>query len=155
MFRFPYSLLILGDFKLNFSEKSTAEEIEALHSRVAARLNYVCTKNAGLFIKLGQSIGIQATILPKAYREAFANIFDAAPRVTYPEVETVFKQEFGGKKPRDLFEEFDEIPIASASIAQVHRAKLRMEDGSLREVAVKVQKPAIRKQLELDMWSYQ
>lgn len=114
----------------------------------------------GLFIKLGQSIGIQATILPKAYRDAFSTIFDAAPQVPYTEVEKVFREEFGGKHPLDIFESFEETPIASASIAQVHRARLRLpgkdgQVGPLREVAVKVQKPAIKKQLNIDLWSYQ
>ena len=113
----------------------------------------------GLFIKLGQSIGIQAAVMPKPYVDAFANIFDAAPPVPYAEVEKVFKEEFGGRLPLDIFESFDETPIASASIAQVHRARFRIhnDDGtsSLREVAVKVQRPAIAKQIALDMWSYQ
>lgn len=114
----------------------------------------------GLFIKLGQSIGIQATILPKPYRDAFSTIFDAAPQVPYEEVERVFKEEFGGRTPLDIFESFDKVPIASASIAQVHRARYRLpsvegKPGELREVAVKVQKPAIKKQLKYDLWSYQ
>lgn len=154
-----YGALILADFKLNFSENASAEEINALHERVAARLHYVCTANGGLFIKLGQSIGIQATILPKPYREAFSTIFDAAPQIPYEEVEKVFKAEFGGKLPLEIFESFDKTPLASASIAQVHRARLRLpsidgKPGEAREVAVKVQKPAIKKQLNLDLWSY-
>ena len=42
-----YASLILADFKLNFSDKSTPEEIDAIHSRVAERLNYVCVENGG------------------------------------------------------------------------------------------------------------
>lgn len=154
--------LILADFKWNFGPKKTQDEINALHERVAKRMHYVCTKNGGLFIKLGQSIGIQATVMPKPYREAFSTMFDAAPHVSYDEVEKVFREEFSGQSPHDVFEFFDDKPIASASIAQVHRARLRIpkEGGQpgeteLREVAVKVQKPAIAKQLNLDLWSYQ
>lgn len=114
---------------------------------------------AGLFIKLGQSIGIQAAILPKAYRDAFATIFDAAPVVPYAEVAKVFQQEFG-KSPHDIYEYFEDLPMASASIAQVHRARLRVKNEKtgveeVKEVAVKVQKPAIKKQMNLDLWSYQ
>ena len=113
----------------------------------------------GLFIKLGQSIGIQAAVMPKPYRDAFSTIFDAAPQVPYTEVEKVFMQEFNGKRPLEIFETFDKMPIASASIAQVHRATLKIpQTGSdspeFRQVAVKVQKPAIKKQLDLDLWSY-
>ena len=44
-----YASLILADFKLKFSDKSTPEQIDAIHSRVAERLNYVCVENGGQF----------------------------------------------------------------------------------------------------------
>lgn len=73
------------DFKLNFNpENSTA--IDALHERVAHRINDLCVTNGGLYIKLAQSLAIQAAILPKPYREAFANVFDQAPHVGFDEV---------------------------------------------------------------------
>ena len=58
--------------------------------------------------------------------------------------------------PTDVFAEFSEEPLASASIAQVHRARLKPGPGEPegRIVAVKVQKPAIKKQMELDLFSY-
>ena len=58
--------------------------------------------------------------------------------------------------PTDVFAEFSEEPLASASIAQVHRARLKPGPGETegRIVAVKVQKPAIKKQMELDLFSY-
>jgi aarF domain-containing kinase len=68
----------------------------------------------------------------------------------------VFIQDFG-KKPTEIFVTFDEIPMASASIAQVHLATITRSDGKRKweeTVAVKVQKPAIRKQMEWDLWSY-
>lgn len=105
---------------------------------------------------MGQAIGLQAALLPAPYRQAFANIFDSAPNVPYHEIEKVFIQDFG-KKPKAIFLDFDEVPIASASIAQVHLATIRRSDGKREweeRVAVKVQKPAIRKQMEWDLWSY-
>jgi len=58
--------------------------------------------------------------------------------------------------PTDVFAELSEEPLASASIAQVHRARLKPGPGETegRIVAVKVQKPAIKKQMELDLFSY-
>ena len=58
--------------------------------------------------------------------------------------------------PTEVFAEFSEEPLASASIAQVHRARLKPGPGETegRIVAVKVQKPAIKKQMELDLFSY-
>jgi aarF domain-containing kinase len=122
----------------------------------------VVEDNQGLFIKMGQAIGLQAALLPKPYREAFANIFDSAPSVSYAEIQKVFVRDFG-KTPEEVFVSFDELPIASASIAQVHLADVKRwevnPDGSrgrewTEKVAVKVQKPAIRKQMEWDLWSY-
>jgi aarF domain-containing kinase len=66
----------------------------------------------------------------------------------------VFKSDLG-MMPDEVFAEFSEQPLASASIAQVHRARLKPGvDGEGRIVAVKVQKPAIKKQMELDLFSY-
>jgi aarF domain-containing kinase len=107
--------------------------------------------------------GLQAALLPKPYKEAFANIFDAAPNIPYGEIRQVFTEDFSGRTPAELFTSFDETPIASASIAQVHEAVIDrhevLPDGTVgrrwqEKVAVKVQKPAIRKQMEWDLWSY-
>lgn len=70
-------------------------------------------------------------------------------------MQAVFKADLG-IDPMDVFETFTETPLASASIAQVHRATLKPEAGNPdRVVAVKVQKPAIAKQMEWDLFSYQ
>jgi len=153
--------MITLDFKLNFNPANSSS-IDSLHSRVASRLYSVVETNQGLFIKMGQAIGLQAALLPKPYREAFANIFDSAPSVPYADIQKVFVRDFG-KTPEEVFVSFDELPIASASIAQVHLAEVKRwevnPDGSrgrewIEKVAVKVQKPAIRKQMEWDLWSY-
>lgn len=135
--------MIAADYKLNF-DPSKSEHLAALHERVAARMGHVVNANAGLYIKLGQSLAMQATLLPAPYRRALASVFDDAPSVDYSMVQKVFEKEFG-KRIEDVFDEFGERPVASASIAQVHKAKL---NG--RGVAVKVQKPAIQTQMN---WS--
>lgn len=148
--------------KWNFNPNNS-DQIGALHERVAHRLHSTIITNQGLYIKLGQALGLQAALLPKPYRLAFANIFDAAPTVPHDEIVNVFREDLG-KGPDELFESFDPKAIGSASIAQVHKAVIRRhgvdEAGQptgqtwLEEVAVKVQKPAIRKQIEWDLWSY-
>lgn len=66
----------------------------------------------------------------------------------------VFQSDLG-MSPDDIFGEFSHEALASASIAQVHQARLKQGvDGEGKLVAVKVQKPAIRKQMELDLFSY-
>ncbi|WVN91171.1 uncharacterized protein L203_106426 [Cryptococcus depauperatus CBS 7841] len=148
-------ILCTIDYKINFSP-SKADEIEALHTRVANRLRWVIDINQGLYLKLGQALGLQAALLPKPYRDAFGHVFDQAPAVGYDEVVGVFLKDLG-IQPRDIFKSFSEQPLASASIAQVHKAVLKPEIGDVgpdKVVAVKVQKPAIEKQMEWDLFSY-
>ncbi|KDE09314.1 ABC1 atypical protein kinase [Microbotryum lychnidis-dioicae p1A1 Lamole] len=147
------------DFKLNFNPDN-ATAIDALHERVAHRINDLCVTNGGLYIKLAQSLAIQAAILPKPYREAFANVFDQAPHVRFDEVVKIFEKEFIGTHPDDAFDEFSRDPIASASIAQVHRARIKRKSGEQpwKEgegwVAVKIRKPSVVIQVEWDLMSY-
>ncbi|OXB36500.1 aarF domain-containing kinase [Cryptococcus neoformans] len=148
-------ILCTLDYKINFAP-SKADEIEALHTRVANRLRWVIDINQGLYLKLGQALGLQAALLPKPYREAFGHVFDRAPAVSYDEVVGVFMKDLG-VRPEDIFQEFSRDPLASASVAQVHKAVLKPGMGDERPgkvVAVKVQKPAIAKQMEWDLFSY-
>ncbi len=96
--------------------------------------------------------------------EKFARLFDDAPQVPYSVVENVFISEFGRPPtgPDGVFELFDQQAAASASIAQVHRAKLKTTDGSDHWVAVKIQKPDVSNQVDWDlgaftvvMWMYE
>jgi hypothetical protein len=99
----------------------------------------VCCKNAGLYIKLGQQIATMNHVLPAPYLKYFSQLNDQAPSVDYATVSQIVSEEFGVASPDQVFDDFETTPIASASIAQVHRA--RMKDG--RNVAVKVQKPEV------------
>ncbi|ORY56562.1 ABC1 family-domain-containing protein [Leucosporidium creatinivorum] len=153
-----HASIMAADFKLNFNP-SNSEQIDALHERVAHRIHHLCITNGGLYIKLAQSLAIQAAILPKPYRDAFANVFDAAPSVSFEEAVKVFKKEFG-VHPDEAFDEFGREPIASASIAQVHRARLKRKEGEPDwkdgegYVAVKIRKPEVPIQVEWDLFSY-
>ncbi|GAA6034088.1 hypothetical protein JCM8097_000689 [Rhodosporidiobolus ruineniae] len=154
-----FGVTLALDFKLNF-DPSSPEKIEAIHARTARRLSDLVDKNQGLYVKLAQSLAIQAAILPKPYREVFAGIFDAAPAVEWEEVVRTFISEFG-QHPDDAFLTIDHTPIASASIAQVHRARLKPPPGQAEWkddnegwVAVKVRKEAIPKQMDWDLFCY-
>jgi len=141
------------DYKLNFKPGHSPEEglhIEQLHQRVANRIFDVFEKNGGLYIKMGQVIGTQAAILPVAYQIRARRLFDSAPAVSFESVERVFKEDFNGKHPSEVFAEFDMTPIASASIAQVHKARLK--NGDI--VAVKIQKSMIREQMDWDLRAF-
>ncbi|KAK9766700.1 hypothetical protein K7432_004037 [Basidiobolus ranarum] len=105
--------------------------------------------SSGLYIKFGQGIATQAAVLPPQYNRTFKVLYDDAPIVPYEDVVRIFEEDFGCR-PDEMFVEFEREAFASASIAQVHRAKL--PDGTL--VAVKVQKPYIRDQLDWDLRAY-
>ncbi|TPX50184.1 hypothetical protein SeLEV6574_g01020 [Synchytrium endobioticum] len=136
------------DYKLNF-RPGNADRIEALHKRASELILKTCIKNGGLFIKFGQQIASLNNILPPQYAQTFKVLYDEAPYVEYPQVERIFKEEFH-KLPHEIFATFEEVPVASASIAQVHKATLK--DGS--PVAVKIQKPNIRHQMYWDLQTY-
>ncbi|KAK1399742.1 ABC1 domain-containing protein [Heracleum sosnowskyi] len=99
------------------------------------------------YIKLGQFIASAPTLFPPEYVEEFQYCFDRAPAVPFEEIQKILREEFRG--PIDgVFEYVDPTPIASASIAQVHGARLR---GSREDVVIKVLKPGIEDTLVADL----
>ncbi|KAF8639303.1 hypothetical protein AX17_001584, partial [Amanita inopinata Kibby_2008] len=145
------------DYKLNFTPEKN-DEIPDLHERVAERVYNLLTSNGGLYIKIGQAIGANAALLPKPMQVKFASLFDDAPQIPYSVVCNVFERELGRPPsgPGGVFEIFEGQAAASASIAQVHRAKLWPQPGDTEEkwVAVKVQKPSVAKQMEWDLGAF-
>src|SRR5690349_23519250 len=105
----------------------------------------------GAAMKLGQVMSfLDVGLVPPEYREQFqaklAELRDAAPKVSFKDMKKVIEQEYG-EKIEDVFETFDPVPIAAASIGQVYRA--RLDDG--RDVAVKVQYPGVAQAVRADM----
>lgn len=145
--RCVYDLLVVGlDYKWNFVE---GKDIEALHERSAERIYNLMINNKGLYIKMGQAVAIQSGIFPPVFQEKFARLFDAAPQDSWATVENLLTEEY--KEPPDQF--FDYInhrAVASASIAQVHEARLKTGES----VAVKVQHADISKQVWWDLTAY-
>ena len=117
------------------------------HMRNARRIERAIIALQGLFIKIGQLISIMTNFLPAEFRRQLEGLQDQVPPRPYKDIEARIHEEFAGKGPRELFAEFDERPIAAASIGQVHMA--RLHDG--RRVAVKVQYPDIEETSRLDL----
>jgi ubiquinone biosynthesis protein len=95
------------------------------------------------YVKLGQLLSSRPDLLPDVYIEELARLVDAVPPVPFAELRPVIDAELGP----DVFARIDEIPLAAASIAQIHSALLT--DG--REVVVKVRRPGVPEQVELDL----
>lgn len=146
-------LALAVDYKVNFDPDSL-EAIEALHDRCANRILQTCERNGGLYVKLGQAIGSNAVILPKPYKR-LTKLFDNAEKMPFETVRHVVGQELG-RPLEEVFCEFDSDPVGAASIAQVHVARLHPVPGQAQGqvVAVKVQRPEIRKQAKADLWCF-
>ncbi|XP_047173625.1 uncharacterized aarF domain-containing protein kinase At5g05200, chloroplastic [Vigna umbellata] len=99
------------------------------------------------YIKLGQFIASAPTLFPPEYVQEFQNCFDRAPPVPFEDIESILRKELG-KPLESVYEYIDPTPIASASIAQVHGARLK---GSQEDVVIKVLKPGIEDILVADL----
>ena len=98
------------------------------------------------FVKLGQLLSTRVEMMPKAYLQALERLQDKVEPFTFEEVEKIITAELGVRISK-AFSNFDETPAASASLGQVHLARLR--DG--RRVAVKIQRPNIRERMFEDL----
>src|ERR1044072_587700 len=106
----------------------------------------------GAAMKLGQVMSfLDVGLVPEEFREEFqaklAELRDAAPKVSFKDMRKVIEDSYDGERVEDVFETFDPVPIAAASIGQVYKAKLH--DG--RHVAVKVQYPGVAQAVRSDM----
>lgn len=98
------------------------------------------------FIKLGQLLSTRPDVLPASYIAALSRLQDTVKPVPCEKIVAIIESELGAPVS-ELFLSFDQEPLATASMAQVHRAVLH--DGT--EVAVKVQRPGVRQRIEIDI----
>lgn len=98
------------------------------------------------FIKVGQLFSTRADIFPGEYVEELAKLQDKVPAFSYEQVEATIEKELGKKIP-ELFHNFEPIPLAAASLGQVHKAVLHTGES----VVVKVQRPGLKKLFEIDL----
>jgi ubiquinone biosynthesis protein len=98
------------------------------------------------YIKLGQILSTRPDLIPMEFIQELSKLQDNVPAFPFDRIRKVIDSEFG-RPPEDLFDRLDEEPLASASIGQVHRAVLK--DGEA--VAVKFQRPGIRRIIEVDL----
>ena len=141
---FSYLALRLGGRV--FGEAWYRARLERTHRASARRVEVTILALQGLFIKVGQLLSIMANFLPEAFRTGLEGLQDQVPPRPYAEIAERVAGELG--RPVDaVFASFDRRPIASASLGQVHEARLL--DG--RRVAVKVQHKDIDEIARLDL----
>ena len=119
---------------------------ELAHMEPPVRVRRALEELGPTFIKLGQVLATRVDLFAPEWIAEFSKLQDSAPPVPYADLQQQLSEDLG-TPPEEIFAAFDPEPLAAASIAQVHRA--RLEDGS--EVVVKVRRPGIRPVIEADL----
>ena len=132
---------------LQMINRKPREQIDR-HSR-PERLRMALEELGPTFIKLGQLLSTRPDFIPPEYLDELAKLQDNVPSFSSEEVRQIFQEECG-RDPTEMFEYFDEQPMAAASIGQVHKARLRGEYEN-REVVIKVQRPGIENIIAVDL----
>lgn len=131
------------------AEAADRLRLDAAHRRAATRILRLCRSNGGLFVKAGQHLASLNHALPPAYASTLAVLQDRAPHRPLDAVQRIFRAE-RGVTLEQWFSHFDPVPVAAASLAQVHRAVL-LSTGE--EVAVKVQYPGLDADVRSDLFA--
>jgi predicted unusual protein kinase regulating ubiquinone biosynthesis (AarF/ABC1/UbiB family) len=114
----------------------------------------------GVTIKVGQFLSARVDMLPAEITDELSDLQDQVPEEDFQQIRILAEKELG-QTLEDSFASFDEYPLASASLGQVHRAVLHPVDaleggksGKIQEVVVKVQRPGIEKIIEVDLSAF-
>lgn len=113
---------------------------------IGERLCSVCEELGPTFVKIGQMLSTRTDLIPESITNDLANLQDSVKQFSFEEAREVIETQLQDKL-NNIFPRFDEKPIAAASMSQVYSAYM----NSGRHVAVKVQRPGIRPQIEMDM----
>jgi ubiquinone biosynthesis protein len=130
---------------LGFGGNKEADDLEG--PSTPRRLRLACEELGPTFVKLGQILSTRPDLLPPSYIHEFSKLTDQIQGFEFSEVLKMIESDFG-RDVYEIFEWIEETPIAAASIAQVHRARLRDTNES---VVIKVQRPGIESTIQADI----
>jgi predicted unusual protein kinase regulating ubiquinone biosynthesis (AarF/ABC1/UbiB family) len=122
------------------------------YQRVAAQFRVLAIRMGGVMIKVGQFLSSRLDVLPPEITAELSGLQDEVPPEKFEDMRREAEAELGSALEQK-FEYFEEIPLAAASLGQVHRARLCVKDskGDFCEVVVKIQRPFIEKLIEVDL----
>jgi predicted unusual protein kinase regulating ubiquinone biosynthesis (AarF/ABC1/UbiB family) len=133
----PFALAFWRDHKRWLFFGGPATRTERDHEKRAARLVTTLAELGPTFVKMAQLFAGRRDILAPVYANALSTLTDQVPSIPYDDVERIIISEYG-ERPEQVFARFDHIPLAAASLGQVHRALYCGE-----EVVVKVLRPGV------------
>jgi predicted unusual protein kinase regulating ubiquinone biosynthesis (AarF/ABC1/UbiB family) len=117
----------------------------------ATRFRVLAIRMGGVMIKVGQFLSSRLDVLPREVTDELANLQDEVPAEDFQGIRRLAEAELGAPLA-DLFDEIDPVPMAAASLGQVHRARLGSEhDVGFRDVVIKVQRPGIAAIVDTDL----
>jgi ubiquinone biosynthesis protein len=119
---------------------------ETRSQQVSIAFKNTLEKAGGIFVKFGQFLSTRSDLFPKSFLDELSTLQERVSFIPFEQVREIIHKELG-QPIEEFFSDFNEEPLAAASIAQVHRAKLHSGE----EVAVKVLRPSLKKQLAIDI----
>ena len=138
------------------AQKTRAERLR----KAAERFRYLAIQMGGVMIKVGQFLSTRADVLPEEITRELSGLQDEVPAEKFEDIRRLAERELGATLDQK-FTSFDERPLAAASLGQVHRARLYLDERTaqaeespvlqLRDVVVKIQRPNIEVIIQTDL----
>lgn len=148
---FKVAYLSFRDYQKNVSHITDKEnhrsELSEFYRRTAERIYELCKKSKGVYIKFGQYLSTLDRVIPKEVTDVLKKLQDQVPPHSLETMKIVLNNTVPNWN--DQIVHIEEASIGSASLAQVHKAKLKTGE----DIAIKIQYPELNKQFPLDMKS--
>lgn len=141
-----YHLTRRGKLKRLAQIAQIVNQFDIVHGLTPVKMRLMFEALGPTFVKVGQILSMRSEILPQSFCDELAKLRADADPMPYGTVLQVLEDEYG-RPAGEIFDHIDATPLGSASLAQVHRAKLTTGE----DVAVKVQRPGVRETMAQDV----